>query len=36
MRKTILLFLLPFTSILLWGCPYDSPYGIDATAQENI
>ena len=36
MRKITALFLLPIVSIVLWGCPYDSPYGIDATAQENI
>ncbi|MBL0357767.1 MAG: hypothetical protein IPP72_13170 [Chitinophagaceae bacterium] len=30
---TILFFLV---SILLWGCPYDSPYGIDAAPQQYI
>ena len=36
MRKIIILFLLPVISIVLWGCPYDSAYGIDETALENI
>jgi hypothetical protein len=31
--QPLLLFIV---SIFLWGCPYDSPYGIDETAQENI
>jgi hypothetical protein len=36
MRKIKLFFLLPLASVLLWGCPYDSPYGIDPSAQEDI
>jgi hypothetical protein len=36
MRKIIPLLFLPLVCIVLWGCPYDSPYGIDAAAQENI
>ncbi|WP_301921259.1 hypothetical protein [Ferruginibacter sp.] len=36
MRKITILFLLPVISIVLWGCPYDSAYGIDETALENI
>lgn len=31
--RIILFFILP---IVLWGCPYDSPYGIDKTATEDI
>jgi hypothetical protein len=31
--RVILFFIVP---VILWGCPYDSPYGIDKTAQENI
>lgn len=35
--KPILQLLLLFSlSIFLWGCPYDSPYGIDETAAQNI
>ncbi len=36
MKKIKSLCLLPLLSMILYGCPYDSPYGIDATAQENI
>lgn len=28
--------LLPFLCIFLWGCPYESPYAIDTTAQQPI
>ena len=36
MKKIIHLFLFFIVLIILWGCPYDSAYGIDATPQENI
>ena len=36
MKQILQLLLLLSTSLLLWGCPYESPYGIDETAQENI
>mgnify|MGYP000547691055 CR=1 FL=1 len=36
MKQILQLLLLFTTSLLLWGCPYESPYGIDETAQENI
>ena len=36
MRKIRLFCLLPLASVILWGCPYDSPYGIDPSAQEDI
>ena len=31
--RAILFFTVP---VVLWGCPYDSPYGIDKTATEDI
>jgi hypothetical protein len=30
------ILLLPFLCILLWGCPYESPYAIDNEAQQPI
>lgn len=36
MKQILQLLSLFCLSILLCGCPYDSPYGIDETAQENI
>ena len=36
MKKILHLFIFLIVIIILWGCPYDSRYGIDATAQENI
>ena len=36
MKHIFQFLLLITTSIFLWGCPYDSPYGIDAVAQEGI
>ena len=35
-RKLHTILLLPFTCIILWGCPYESPYAIDTAAQEPI
>lgn len=36
MKQILQLLSLFGLSMLLCGCPYDSPYGIDETAQENI
>ncbi len=36
MKKILHLFLFTIMLITLWGCPYDSPYSIDTTAEENI
>jgi hypothetical protein len=36
MKQTLKLFLFLSVPILLWGCPYDSPYGIDPTPREYI
>ena len=36
MNKTLQLLLLFTVTVFLWGCPYDSPYGIDPVAQQDI
>jgi hypothetical protein len=36
MQQFLRVMLFFFVPVILWGCPYDSPYGIDATAQGNI
>src|SRR5689334_23352847 len=36
MKCRLYIILFPFCSILLFGCPYESPYPIDAEAQQPI
>ena len=36
MKSLLHLSLLFFVCVFLWGCPYDSPYGIDETPQQPI
>ncbi len=36
MNKTLQLLLLFTVTIFLWGCPYDSPYGIDSVEKQDI
>lgn len=36
MKYRVSILLLPFLCLILWGCPYDSPYAIDKEAQQPI
>lgn len=36
MNKTLQLLLLFTVTLFLWGCPYDSPYGIDSVEKQDI